>query len=215
MVVQTPTIKRIEFFPRAVRNEKVSKETGKPKYDPIIFVNFVYSNGENFARPKYDIDEQKYPDEWAAFVANEGIIESGTPIAELHGIVVEEIATLKELGISTVEGLSASQLASMQDLGERYVQLRSYATSFLKQREDMEELFALKEQNAALQLENMQLKGEAEKVKLAAKLPDPRFAPVPSDDKFESTDDPFAEEVKKPSPKRGRPPMTVEVRSNS
>lgn len=210
MVVQTPTIKRIEFFPRAVRNEKVSKETGKPKYDPLIFVNFIYSNGENFARPKYDIDEQKYPDEWAAFVANEGIIESGTPIAELHGIVVDEVATLKELGISTIEGLSASQLSSMQDLGERYVQLRSYATSFLKQREDMEELFSLKEKNAALELENMKLKGEAEKAKMAVKVKDPEAPKVVEEGDFESVQDPF--EITKPVTRRGKPPMTVEVR---
>lgn len=190
-MLQQPLIKRIEFFPKAVRNDAESERQKKPVWDPKIFVNFIYTDDTNFARPKYDIDEKKYPEQWAAFINSKSAPDKGTPITDLQGITVEEVATLKELSIITVEGLSEAYVSSMKDLGERYVQLRNYATSFLKTREDLEEVFTLRQELAAKDLEILRLKGEPEQIAMAQKIVTPKAITVDEDE--ESTEDPFGE----------------------
>lgn len=155
-------ITRIEFYLTAKRNEKLSTPEA-PHYDPKIYINFIRGDGTNWSRPSYDGDKLEYPQEWAAFQKSQAVIDRGSPLSDLHGVTMTEIATLKELGIVTIEGLSQSVLSTMSQLGERFMKLRDYASVYLQQRRDMEEVFSLKKKNEELELEVMRLRGDADK----------------------------------------------------
>ncbi len=160
-------IVKTEFFQSAVRNNAKSTKA-KPVYIPRLNLRFTYGDGTKFERPAYERDEEDYKDAFELFKKSQTVITEGTPLADLPGITQVELATLKETGIVTVEGMSKSYLPNIEGLGERYVELRKWATGFLKQRKDMEKVFELQKIIEEKDLEIMRLNKEAEKVQTSS-----------------------------------------------
>lgn len=198
---------RKEFFLKACRNDFLSEKEGKPKYDNKPYISFIRGDGTAWARPAYPVDQQRYPDEWKAYLNNQKAIDSGTPITELFGLIPSEKATLEELGIVTVEGLAQCGLSGMEDLGERFVSLRSYAQTFLKQRSDMEQVFTLQQKVEALELENLRLQGIPQVMAQTVKAPIVKAVdPIEQ----ETADDPFFGKLET---KKGAKRPNVEIRA--
>lgn len=180
MATENSIIVRTEIFQKAVRNDARSSVEA-PVYDTKFYINFVRANGDNWARPLYpnEYDKKVNPNarfaaEYEAYTKSQSFVTHGFPITELAGITVSEIAVLKEIGIITVEGLSNSSRSAVEhlDTDGRFLQLRDYSISFLKQKQDMEKVFEVQKKNEALEIEIMRLKGEI--AKADSRVPAPK-----------------------------------------
>ena len=177
--MENSLIVRREVYQRAVRNEAKSTLEA-PVYEIKVYINFVRANGDQFSRPLYPKEYDRklsnnppFAVEYEAFLKSQSAVTEGFPIGELIGITVAEVATLKEIGVITVEGLSACPRVQVEGLDSngRYVQLRDFAVAFLAQRRDMDQLFALKKKNEELEIENLRLKGAVTAAETRVSLP--------------------------------------------
>jgi len=157
-----------EVIIRAIRNnflsDKKSKEAGKPSpvYENKEYLVFKRTDGTQFVRPAYPADREnkEYTKVFEAFDEKKNATDEGTLLGELQGITPAEQATLEEIHCGTVEILAQMSLSQAKELAGngRYVSLRDYAQSFLKQREDMEEVFTLRKASEEKDLEILRLK---------------------------------------------------------
>jgi len=209
MDIQQSLFVRIDFFNKGVRNDRLTESdpTGKKHYDNKMFICFTRADDTQWVRPAYPRDFVRYKKQFEAFEADQTSDSIGIPVTELKGLTPAEVELLKELGITTIEGLAHSSLQVMKMQGERFVELRQYATATLKTREDMEDVILLKQKNATLEAELLRLKSgevkeemvkaEIEAIESAKAAGRPRLAEL---DNEETADDPFFS-----PPKRGRP----------
>ena len=119
-------IVKTEVIVRAVRDNRASEaklaETGKltPVYKNKENMVCTRANGDRWIRPAYPLDRKK-PDlvkVFEALDAKQKITEIGSPLTELQGVTPAEVATLEEIGFSTIEALSNMSLAQAKDLGQ-------------------------------------------------------------------------------------------------
>lgn len=209
MDIQQSLFVQIDFFQKGVRNDRLTEAdpTGKKHYDNKMFICFTRADGTQWVRPAYPRDFVRYKKQYAAFEAGQSSEPLGVPVSEIKGLTPAEQETLKELGITTLEGLVSSSLQVMKMQGERFVELRQYATGMLKTREGMEDVLLLRQKNAALEAEILRLKtGEEKEAVVKESIEEiesfkasARVRAVDLDD-GETASDPFFSQ-----PKRGRP----------
>lgn len=210
MDIQQSLFVQIDFFTKGVRNDRLTEEdpTGKKHYDNKVYICFTRADSTQWIRPAYPRDYVRYQSQYKAFEDGQRSASIGIPVTELAGLTPAEIETLKELGITTVEGLAQSALQVMKTQGDRFLELRQYAMATLKTRDGMEDLMILKQKNAALEAEILRLKtGEEKKEVVEQAIAEIEAAKVESrhrlatlDSSEEDVEDPFFAPVK-----RGRP----------
>ena len=155
------------FYNRAVLNEKRSESEGRPVYEsvPYIKMKFPGDGKKVVERAVRDVDQKRFPRAWMAFEAGEAGPTDGTPIESFPLLTVTQVATMKHLGIVTIEQLAHVADNNLKQLGIGGQQLRDRAKTWLQGSEAemrvvREELVELRAELDLMRSENEALKQE-------------------------------------------------------
>lgn len=115
----------VKFFNAYQENREKSQKEGRPIYDEIPSVSIQWPGMDETVRRIEPQDIQNWPEKYAAFMAGNEPVESGTPLTEwtmCPGTVVRE---LQHLGFKTIEQLSAANDDVKRRLGTaaKYIKL--------------------------------------------------------------------------------------------
>lgn len=115
----------VKFFNAYQENREKSQKEGRPIYDEIPSVSIQWPGMDETVRRIEPQDIRNWPEKYAAFMAGNQPVESGTPLAEwtmCPGTVVRE---LQHLGFKTIEQLSAANDDVKRRLGTsaKYIKL--------------------------------------------------------------------------------------------
>ena len=116
----------VRFVMEPHMNRLKSKESGRPIYDEIPFVDIRIPGDKtsHIFRPANDLDKQKWPRHWEAYENNQSDPESGTPLREWPQITRGLVLELEHFNIRTVE-----QLANLSDTSiQNFMGIRAYIT---------------------------------------------------------------------------------------
>lgn len=157
----------IEIYDKAVKDEEASEKAGTPIYKNVPHMKKKAPNSRDWTDqpltdsrripPEHLKDEEarKYRELVSAFDNDEEVPLDGTPLEQWPGIEASQIATLKSVGVVTVQALADLSEAGLHRLPTGYMSLKNKAKSWLEKTQGNE---ALKAENDKLksQLETMQ-----------------------------------------------------------
>lgn len=144
----------VEFFWDAVLMRHESEQQNRPIYKKLPHVKITSPGGKSVVvRKVKPSDELKYPKQYAAFKAGEDMAMEGTPVEQWTRIGMEQAATLKHLGIYSVEQLAECGDGVLSAIGMGARELREAARGYLAQAKDSA-------QAARFAAENERLRGE-------------------------------------------------------
>lgn len=106
----------------------------------------TYEDGEDQSMP---LDNERFPKQWNAFIAQKEQVQVGTPLEEWAILNKSEVLELKSLHIHTVEQLALASDTALTWLGAR--ETRKKAIAFLNQAKDGAEINRLIEKNKTLE----------------------------------------------------------------
>lgn len=122
------------FYRRPVLNEAQSQVEGRPIFDvvPYLKMRFPGEGKSVVDRKVRDGDRNRFPRAWAAFEAGLAGLTSGTPIETMPLLGMDQVATLKYLGIITAEQLAEVPDSKLSQLGSSGQALRDRAKAWLQ-----------------------------------------------------------------------------------
>jgi hypothetical protein len=152
----------ISFYVEAVESPVKSEAEGRIVFDDQEMVEIRIPGDERTIIKTYASREYKdrFPDEYAAFKANDTIKETGTPLSQWGTLSPSQIAQLNAQNIRTVEALSSVADSNLTFMGGH--ELRNKAKAFLKASADAA---VVEKQEAAL----AELRAELEALKAEKK----------------------------------------------
>lgn len=136
-----------------------NKRSKEVKYEDVVWVT-IFNKGDPkniIERPMREADKERWPQHWAAYLANEEPPINGIPLEDFPQITPAERMRCKQLHIRTVEDLVALPDSQLESLGGRGRALQKGAREYIAYREgiqitDLEdENKELKEQMKALE----------------------------------------------------------------
>lgn len=98
----------VRFFNAYNENKQKSIDAGRAVFDEIPSISIQWPGGDETVRRIEPQDIQEYPEKYAAFMAGNSPIESGTPLAEWPPMNGSAMRELQHLGFKTVEQLAAA-----------------------------------------------------------------------------------------------------------
>lgn len=156
---------RPRFFMKAVENKAKSLEENRPVFDEREMVEIRIPGDRLATHVNYVLDEhrQRWPDHYAAFKRGEARAASGTPLEQWPPMTTGRVATLKALGILSVEELSTLPDNMLTSLGMGARELRDQARAYLEAAAGGAAVARATAENADLraQMERMQTQMEA------------------------------------------------------
>jgi len=156
---------RPRFYMQAVENKAKSAEEGRPVFDEREMVEIRIPGDRLATHVNYVLDEhrQRWPDHYAAFKRGEARAASGTPLEQWPIMTTGRVASLKALGVLSVEELSNLPDNMLPSLGMGARELRDQARSYLAAAADGAAASRAAAENAELraQMERMQRQMEA------------------------------------------------------
>lgn len=96
----------VKFFNAYNENREKSVKEGRPIYDEIPSISIQWPGGDETVRRIEPQDIQEYPDKYAAFMAGNEPVDSGTPLIEWPPIPGTAVRELQHMGFKTVEQLA-------------------------------------------------------------------------------------------------------------
>lgn len=123
-----------EFYTEAVYSEFKSAEQGIPIHEDKVFIR-IRQPGDRLnivERPAKDADKQRFPMQWARFEQNEKQATEGTPLEQWPAMTPAQIATLKAMGIFSVQQMAAVSDGNLDHLGMGSRSLRDRARAYLE-----------------------------------------------------------------------------------
>ena len=172
----------VEFFVRAVENQRKTKAEGRPIYDDreYVRIRFPADNKREHVAPAHELHyvthlkkqmtyAQRFQGAYEAFKKDHTAeYVEGTPLSELPILTEGKRKELRAQNIRTVEQLAGLPDASMKRLGMGARDLVEAAQTFLKNAAGLSEVKALKARIAELEAVNAPQKPVA--VDIAAQL---------------------------------------------
>lgn len=156
---------RPRFYMQAVENKARSLAEGRPVFDEREMVEIRIPGDRLATHVNYVLDEhrQRWPDHYAAFKRGEARAASGTPLEQWPPMTTGRVASLKALGILSVEELSNLPDNMLPSLGMGARELRDQARAYLEAASDGAAAGRAAAENAELraQMERMQKQMEA------------------------------------------------------
>lgn len=156
---------RPRFFMKAVENKAKSTEEGRPVFDEREMVEIRIPGDRLATHVNYVLDEhrQRWPDHYSAFKRGEARAASGTPLEHWPQMTTGRVASLKALGVLSVEELSNLPDNMLPSLGMGARELREQARAYLAAAQDGAAASRAAAENADLraQMERMQKQMEA------------------------------------------------------
>ena len=99
--------KIVGFFPKAVLNRTKSEQNGVPVHDNLTFVRIQNPGEKDFIeREANDVDKQRWPGQWQAFLQGRKFVADGTPLDQLFPSEPNIVATISQFNIQTVQQLA-------------------------------------------------------------------------------------------------------------
>lgn len=146
-----------EFFYQAVFLAYESEQKGTPQYRQDEFIRFYMPGGHTWERKVKEEDKIRYKQQYQQFKADQEQVQ-GYPIDKWPQLTVDQVATLKHIGLKTVQALAAASDQTIQKYGMGGMALRNQAKAFLDTAQKNEPV-------AALTAENNHLRAEIEDLK--------------------------------------------------
>jgi len=133
----------VAFYKRAVQDEFQSKATGRPHFVEKDFVKIIQPGEKDIVdRPVKELDKQRWPAKWQAYLQKKSQAADGTPLELLYPDNPVIVATLRAWSITTVQ-----QLANLSDTAAGNLQfggeMRKKAQQFLEGAEKGKKFHAL------------------------------------------------------------------------
>ena len=124
----------VHIYERSVENKFESKVQGRPIYMSVPYIEIRSPNMPKsvFNQPLTAEHQLRYPQHWSAFQKKEKLRIDGTPINEWQEIPRTRAMELEQVGVYTVEQLSAFPDDRTSLLGEGGGDLRKKAAAWLE-----------------------------------------------------------------------------------
>lgn len=111
----------VQFYNRAVKNEIMSQESGRPIFEDKVYIKIVVP-GDNLSeidRPMYNEDKARFPKHWYDFQNRHGNDEviTGTPLTEWPLLTKGQAEELKGIKFHTVEAVANCSDSQLQRIG--------------------------------------------------------------------------------------------------
>lgn len=123
------------FYMKAVLDREASSEANTPIYKNMIYVT-IHPPGERLNivdRPAIDNDKLRWPTQWNAFTLNKIQMPEGTPVDILFPNHPAVAATLKSLGVYTIQQLAELSGNGVDSLGMGGQEYVNKAQRYLKE----------------------------------------------------------------------------------
>lgn len=151
---------RPRFYMQAVENKSASKTEGRPVFDEREMVEIRIPGDRLAVHVNYVSDEhrKRWPDHYAAFKRGEARAANGTPLEHWPQITTGRVATLKALGILSVDELASVPDNVLPSIGMGAREMREQARAYLEAAAGGSGVSRVTAENAALkaQLDAMQ-----------------------------------------------------------
>lgn len=141
------------FCIEAKQNKLKSAQMGRPVYDDVEYVEVMHHGDKNsiLKYPVKDIHRNRWPKEYEAFRKGQDVQVEGTRLEQWPPISKSEIATLKAMGIYTVEQLSEMKDDAITRYGMGGRKLVNTAKAYLKAAQSGSGITQLQAENEKLQ----------------------------------------------------------------
>jgi hypothetical protein len=94
----------VQFFKHAIFNEFKSNQEGRHIYDEIDYIKIITPGSrDTFVSEATPVYQQRFPEQWAKYKAQEQQSVSGTPVDMVPWLSVGQVQELKFFNIVTVE----------------------------------------------------------------------------------------------------------------
>ena len=133
---------RARFFREAVQNDAKTTLEGRPIFDDVEFVEFIYPGDrlQRLVAPAHEVPSQKtgmsyaqmYHRQYDAFKRGDARAVSGTPLEAWPVITASRCAELKASNILSVDELAGVSDAIVSRLGPGSRELREQARAFIE-----------------------------------------------------------------------------------
>jgi hypothetical protein len=169
--LRKPKVVQTDFI--SIRLDEYNEHITEVGYERDAYGNYTIIGGEKVPTPLREEYTSRFPLAWASYQKQfEDSI--GTPLSQLRGITLSEIAELGIYKIGTIEALAdahdrlfisvrgSDPLLDVRENGKTYFELREQARNFIKENGQLEAIVKAKE---AAEIENEQLKELVQKLK--------------------------------------------------
>lgn len=157
----------VTFSMEAVHHPYKSEQAGRPVFEDVPHVQILFPGDttKKVYRPVYMVgtenkpsDPARWPQQWAAFMAQAEQAQSGTPLTEWSPVTKSTALTLKSMSIHTVEQLAEVPDHALTWLGAR--ELRDKAKAWLLAAGDGAAVMKLQKENDDLRSDIEALKAQ-------------------------------------------------------
>lgn len=161
---------RPRFYMHAVENKAKSASEGRPVFDEREMVEIRIPGDRLAVHVNYVSDEhrQRWPDHYAAFKRGEARAASGTPLEHWPQMTTGRVASLKALGILSVEELSSLPDNMLGSLGMGARELREQARAYLAAAQDGAAASRAAAENAELRAQMLRMQQQMEALMASA-----------------------------------------------
>lgn len=142
----------VEFYTDSVHSRVQSEKAGRPVHVDLPHLHImVPGDKDNIVRRIASrADQQKYPKAWEAYLKQEDVAVSGTPLTEWPPIAKSQVKDAAHFGIKTVEQLAGLSDSHVTRMGIGWQDLRTKAKAYLTAADDGSETVRLASENERL-----------------------------------------------------------------
>lgn len=155
----------VKFFKRPVKLGAKSEREGRPCYEDRDFISIVVPGSQDeTVREVRDADKERFPVQWARYVANAEQVIDGTPLEDWPALSASQREELKYFKVFTVEQMAGLTDGQLQKLGAGYMPLRDRAKAYLETARNSAAAESYAAENARLRQEIEALREEVRKL---------------------------------------------------
>lgn len=138
----------VQFYFEAVKDEEATIEAGRPIYVDREYIKIIPVGDKMtvVCEPVTDEYRFRWPQQYAAFKAQQHQPQEGTPIDQWPPLTKSQVMTFKAANVHTVEQLANVSDGNLQNLGLGARDLRDKAIAYMKNAEGSSGTLALQQQ---------------------------------------------------------------------
>lgn len=140
----------VQFYFEALKDDEASVQAGRPIYHDCEFIKIIPVGDKNtvVCEPVTDEHRFRWPQQYAAFKAQQHQPQEGTPLEEWPPLTKSQVLMFKAVNVHTVEQLSNVSDGNLQNLGIGARELREKAKAYIASAEGSSGTLAIQHQLA-------------------------------------------------------------------